>query len=214
MRAVLKEERARVMSRTAYTIIISLLAGSACLADGLEQRHPLLFGSVSHVLPKEVFKEPGTLARLINPGITEEYRFEETGDAAAVLVVTKIRPDYPKDDSLLDKVVPKNMAMQEHFGTNVVLLTAVSKKSPRVEEMVFLNAEYDQFSFPYGMGGADLTREVESLGISQMFVQEGCLVECAMHFKRKKGEKKAEFVERARAACGKWQRTVKVERSK
>jgi hypothetical protein len=188
--------------------------GVTSSAGELNQKHQLLFGTISHTLPAEIFKKPRCLARLINPGITEEYRFEENQEASAVLVITKIRKDYPKDDSLLDKVTPGNKALQRQFGEDVVWLRTAAKENPRIEEMIFLNAIYDQTSFPYGMGGENLNREVESLGISSMFVQNEMLIECAMHLKRAKAETKDAFIKRAQDLCLKWQKTIKTERKK
>lgn len=191
---------------------MSLMTGVPGFAGDLEKNHSLLFGKVSYVLPEEVFTKPRSIARLINPGITEEYRYEDTGNASAVIVITKIREDYPKDDSLLDKIVPKNKAMQRQFGEDVVLLRTVSNEGSRIEELVFLNAQYDQTSFPYGIGGSDLHREVDSLGISMLFVEDELLIECAMHVRKKAQETRDVFIERARTLCSKWQKTVKAEK--
>ena len=98
----------------------------SCIAGNLEQRHDLMFGKVTHELPSELFMEPRTIANLQTPGITEDYRFEETEKGSAVIVITKIRPDYPKDDSLLDKIKPKNEGMKKHFGGDVVLLRTIN----------------------------------------------------------------------------------------
>lgn len=188
--------------------------GITFLANDLNKEHKFLFGKISHTLPSEIFKSPRSIARLINPGITEEYRFEENENASVVLVITKIRKDYPKDDSLLDKVTPSNKAMQNQFGKDVVLLRTASKEKPRIEEMIFLNAEYDHTSFPYGMGATNPNRELECLGISIMFVQNELLVECAMHLKKAKQETKEAFIKRAQDLCLKWQKTIKSENTK
>jgi hypothetical protein len=188
------------------------IIGATCTANELKKEHQMLFGKISHNLPSVIFKKPRTIATLINPGITEEYRFEEAGNAALVLVVTKIRQDYPKDDSLLDKVKPKHQSMQKYFGDDIVLLRNVSKEKPRIDEMIFLNAEYDQKYFPYGMGGKNLKGKVKSLGISHFFVKDGLFIECSMYLEKNKKESKEEFIKRAKTLCGKWQKTIKVKK--
>lgn len=188
-----------------------LIIGTDCIADELQKKHEFSFGKVYHTLPSEVFKHVRTIARTITPAITQEYRFEETGDASAVLVITKIRQDYPKDDSLLDRTISKSKNLQKHVGKKIVLLRTVSKRKPRIEELVFLNAGYGQ-SFPYGLGGSGISEDVQSIGISLTFVQNGFYIECAMHLKRKESESRKSFIKRTRKLCAKWQRTIKAKK--
>lgn len=189
-------------------------SGVSPSADERYKQHQLSFGTISHTLPGALFKKPRNMGRVINPGITEEYRFEESENASAVLIITKVRKDYPKDDSLLDNVISGNKALQRQFGEDIVWLRTASKDNPRIEELIFLNAMYDQMSFPYGMGGENLSREVECLGISSIFVQNEMLIECAMHLKRAKVETKDAFIKRAQDLCLQWQKTIKTEKAK
>jgi hypothetical protein len=211
--AIASQTRADYLA--SFKLAMAEVKGQKAIGDGLQQEHQLSFGKLSHSLPSEIFNKPRGSLRVTNPGITEEYRFEENEDASAVLVVTKIREDYPKGDQLLEKsLVPGNQAMQKQFGREVVLLRTVSREKPRIDEIIFLNAAYDANSFPYAMGGSDLKREVESLGISIAFVQNELYIECAMHLKRGKQETKEAFIKRAQDLCIKWQKSIKAVKTK
>lgn len=194
-----------------YMLVVLLVISldTICIGDDLEQSHRLSFGSISHTLPSEIFNNPHTTATVIQSGITEECRFEEGDRHSAVLVVTKIRKDYPKDDSLLDKVLPRYESIQQHFGKDVVLLRSTMNQKQRVEELIFLNAAYEK-TYPYGLGGQDLSGPVRHLGISLFFVQDGLFFECALHLKRAEGESKNDFIERSQKLCHQWQRSVRV----
>ena len=197
-----------------FSLIHLLIIGALTLVYGAVKReHTLLFGEVSHLLPIHLFDKPRVIARLVNPGITEEFRFEENKEVSAVIVVTKIKKEYPKDDQLLDKIAPKQKNMQDYFGDDTVLLRAFELANRRVQEMVFLNAEYNPVSFPYGMGGRNLKRDIESLGISQSIVRDGLYIECAIYLEKKADENKNDFIDRARRICEEWTLSIEAKKS-
>jgi len=164
-------------------------------------------GKIAHRVPPEVGAEHRYSTSQPNPGITSEFRFKGKTNAA-VLVVTRIRDDYPKDDRLLDKQRPRSVATQRHFGRDIVRLRAVDADGKRFDEEVFLNCEYSDYSYPYGLGGANLRGDLRELSVQQTFVRDGRFIECSLHLKRLPSEAAEEFIARGQKACSRWAQSV------
>jgi hypothetical protein len=168
-------------------------APAAHVAGISQTRTPL--HPVSMGLPVFAVKlEPAT--REITPGYEADGR-------AGVLVFTKIREDYPQDDSVLDKVTPRHQSMQQHFGKDLVQLRGFDVNGRRIEELVTVNVAYDQF-FPYGAAIDRQKKAVESIAVSQIGVADGLLIECALFRKLPADADVETAIETLRTECQAW----------
>lgn len=143
----------------------------------------------------------------IDPLITKQLRFQAPG-SAAVLISTRIRPDLPADDSRLDDIQAKYERLMETAEKESFVMRRFQAASDDVVELVMLNANYSD-TFPLGISIDHSTPGLQTLGISQMIVREGRLIELAFHLKIKEGEDQGTLISRARSVCNTWRESVK-----
>ena len=138
--------------------------------------------------------------RETQPGITADVKFVGDNGAVAGVVTTKIRPDYPKDDSLLDRVKPRYANMARQIGKKFVLTDSKDKtdkasktkakgqkKAPRHLQFTFANEKYDEFAFPFGVATVR-SDELKTMGIHRLFVRKGYLTEVILLLPTRKNE--------------------------
>ncbi|MCP3176527.1 hypothetical protein MJO47_05375 [Desulfuromonas sp. KJ2020] len=115
---------------------------------------------------------PQISEKWVEPEITSEIRSDYPNGNASVIIITKIRDDLPKDDSILERVKNKNIPLQKMHGDKRVSITEKKSSNSKVLQVVFKEITYDEFT-PYGLG---FTKS-ESIGVSQYIVKKGFLVE-------------------------------------
>ena len=135
---------------------------------------PLTVGAPS------VGDKPKTTQSVFAPGITKEFRFVGDDGSAAVLVSTKIRPDLPKDDRIIERIKPRYEGTRDGFDEGQAELKIVGEAPNRVMEFVLLNSDYNDF-YPQVLGQRAGKEELETIGVTQIFVTNGRMVECALH---------------------------------
>ena len=125
------------------------------------------------------------------PGITSDVQFIGNNGMVACIVSTKIRADYPKDDSLLDRPKKNYLVMQEQIGEDFVLIdsadspkdttqeTETTRPSSRFLQFTVKNERYDKTVFPFGLA-MHRDDKLKSMSIHRLFVRDGYLIEAVI----------------------------------
>jgi len=117
--------------------------------------------------------------RDVRPGITSMMSAVTSNDISIAIVATKIRPDYPKDSSLLDKIKPKHAQEAKLFGADFESVDK-NKGRDRYLQYALLHEAYEPSVFPFGVTQEKLPAGKETLGVHREFVRSGHLVEIAI----------------------------------
>jgi len=140
--------------------------------------------------------------------VTKLFRFEfESGDIA-VLVSTKIRDDWPKDDSTLLRIEPRFKQTQEQFGADLCDVRLVGKAPQRMLGVSLVNPADSPF-FPMSLGSSR-SDTLNAVAVSHLFVKSGRVVECAIMGKNFGGEERDALVSRVSALVTQWRQSLKV----
>lgn len=150
--------------------------------------------------------------RELAPKLTKELRFVSKAGPAAVLVSTRIRPDLPKDDRVLERIEPRyNKNFKQQHGDEVVL--EFRGKSPdRMLEFALAGGEYQE-AFPFVVGGEIGKHDPpKSVTISQFFVTNDRMFEAAIYLPNDDKASRADLFARARKACDEWRSHILVKK--
>ena len=121
---------------------------------------------------------PKITEKWVEPEITSEIRSDFPNGNAAVLVITKIRDDLPKNDSVLERVKNRISVLQKTYGEEKVKITEKAENNSKILQVNYRDIVYDEYT-PYGIG---FTKS-DSIGISQYLVRRGYLVELFVFLK-------------------------------
>lgn len=168
-------------------------------------------GMVSHVLPPE-FAAHKTRVLDPNPGITRQFVYETADGLAAVLIVTKIRAELPKDDSLLDKSKADNEALLKAKGAELVALRDGELAGRRFTAMSALNWDYGP-SFPHAinLGAAPAGDRPAAAGDTAVFVRDGFFIEAALHRRSDGKLPRADLLAGLQDLSRRWLESVRVQ---
>lgn len=124
--------------------------------------------------------------RETTPGITTLVKFVGDNKVVAAIVATKIRPDYPKDDSLLNRVRPRYANMGKTYGDSFSFVDtkdlenkSTNNRNRRYLQFMLQDESYTDFGFPFVISH-EPNKETKSLGIHRLFVRNGYFYEVAM----------------------------------
>ena len=149
--------------------------------------------------------------RELAPKLTKELRFVSKSGSAAVLVATRIRPELPKDDRVLERVEPKYRNFKGEHGDGEVVLEFRGKSPHRTLEFAVANGEYQE-AFPYVVGGEISAADPpKSVTISQFFVSHERMFEAAIYLPNSEKASRAELLARARQVCDDWRSKIVVK---
>jgi len=150
--------------------------------------------------------------RELAPKLTKELRFVSKGGPAAVLVSTRIRPDLPHDDRVLERLEPKYRNFKEEHGEDDVVLEFRGKSPTRTLEFALAGGEYGE-AFPYVVGGEiGLADPPKSVTISQFFVTKDRMFEVALFLPNSEKSSRADLLAHARKLCDDWRSHIVVKR--
>lgn len=150
--------------------------------------------------------------REVAPKLIKELRFTSKEGPAAVLVSTRIRPDLPKDDRVLERIEPKYQSFKQEHDAGEVVVEFRGEKPGRILEFAVAGGEYQE-SFPYVVGGhIGLHDPPKSITISQFFVTSDRLFEVALYLPNEDKSARDELFKRARKACDEWRASIAVKR--
>jgi hypothetical protein len=150
--------------------------------------------------------------RELAPKLTKELRFVSKAGPAAVLVSTRIRPDLPHDDRVLERLEPKYRNFKVEHGEDDVVLEFRGKSPTRTLEFALAGGEYGE-AFPYVVGGEiGVADPPKSVTISQFFVTNDRMFEVAIFLPNSEKTSKADLLSHARKLCDDWRSHIVVKR--
>ena len=124
-----------------------------------------------------------------NPGITSVATIESDNAIGLAIVATKIRADYPKDDSLLDKHVPRMAVGKQIFGEDFDLYDN-KENGRRFLQFTLVNESREAPTFPISRERKNDAKGTEAMGIHRFFVRSGYLIEVAVVVENADGRSK------------------------
>lgn len=142
----------------------------------------------------------------IDPLITKQFRFEGN-TANAVLISIRVKPDLPADDSLLTYIQAKNNLMMKAASKEHFIKRRFQTDLGDVIELIILNNRYDE-TFPIGISVDQNATTLQAVGISQVLVRAGRLIELAIYISKQGGEDRDAMITRARATCDAWRNSL------
>lgn len=149
--------------------------------------------------------------RELAPKLTKELRFVSKAGPAAVLVSTRIRPDLPHDDRVLERLEPKYRNFKVEHGEDDVVLEFRGKSPTRMLEFALAGGEYGE-AFPYVIGGEiGVADPPKSVTISQFFVTNDRMFEVALFLPNSEKSSKADLLIYARKLCDDWRSHIVVK---
>lgn len=198
---------------------VVLVVGCCCLAvsaqENQDKKHVVMFddplGQVEVGMPP-MGGEFDQTERELAPKVTKELRFVSKAGPAAVLVSTRIRPDIPHDDRVLDRLEPKYRNFKAEHGQQDVVLEFRGKSPTRTLEFALAGGEYGE-AFPYVVGGKiGAADPPESVTISQFFVTNDRMFEVALFLPNSEKSSRADLLTHARKLCDDWRSHIVVKK--
>lgn len=113
------------------------------------------------------------------PGITSLMTAECDNGLIIAIVSTKIRADYPQDDTLLTRQKPQVEAGAQIFGADYEISDR-EVDGRRLLDYTLLHESFDPTVFPFGSGQEKNPAGKETIGIHRMFVRSGHFFEVAI----------------------------------
>jgi hypothetical protein len=198
---------------------VVLVVGCCCLAvsaqENQDKKQVVTFddslGQVEVGMPP-MGGEFDQTERELAPKVTKELRFVSKAGPAAVLVSTRIRPDIPHDDRVLDRLEPKYRNFKVEHGEDDVVLAFRGKSPDRTLEFALAGGEYGE-AFPYVVGGKiGAADPPESVTISQFFVSNDRMFEVALFLPNSEKSSRADLLTHARKLCDDWRSHIVVKK--
>jgi hypothetical protein len=192
-----------------------LVLGVACLAVAADEKKVVMFddplGQVEVGMPP-MGGEFDQSERELAPKLTKELRFVCKDGPAAVLVSTRIRPDLPHDDRVLERLEPKYRNFKDEHGADDVVLDFRGKSPKRTLEFALAGGEYVE-AFPYVVGGEiGIADPPKSVTISQFFVDHDRMFEVAIFLPNSEKSSRADLLAHARKVCDDWRSHIVVKK--
>jgi hypothetical protein len=201
----------RPHSTLGLCLALLLAAASLIRAEDvakIEFKDPL---GVVEFAPPPLGNELQSKERELAPRLSKELRFTTEEGPAAVFVSTRVRPDLPKDDRLLERLEPKYQGFRKEHGMDDVVVEFRGKSPHRTLEFAVAGGEYQEM-FPYVVGGhIGVENPPKSITISQFYVDSGRLFEMALFLPNADKVNRKDLFARARAACDQWRSSVAVK---
>jgi hypothetical protein len=191
-----------------------VILGLICLAATAEEKSVTFDDSLGQV---EVGMPPigddlEQSQRELAPKLTKELRFVSKSGSAAVLVSTRIRPDLPKDDRVLERIEPRYKNFKVQHGDEDVVLEFRGKSPHRTLEFALAGGDYQE-AFPFVVGGEIGKHDPpKSVTISQFFVTHDRMFEAAIYLPNDGKASRAELLAKARKACDEWRSHILVKK--
>jgi hypothetical protein len=187
----------------------------SCLAVFADEKQVVMFddplGQVEVGMPP-MGGEFDQSQREVAPKLIKELRFVSKAGPAAVLVSTRIRPDLPHDDRVLERLEPKYKNFQAEHGADDVVLEFRGKSPTRTLEFALAGGEYGD-AFPYVVGGEiGIADPPKSVTISQFFVAHDRMFEVALFLPNSEKSSRADLLAHARKVCDDWRSQIVVKR--
>lgn len=113
------------------------------------------------------------------PGITSVMTAECDNGLNVAVVATRIRADYPKDDSLLTRQKPRIESGAGIFGDDYEWSDR-EEDGRRLLERTLLHESYDPAIFPLGVGQKKNEPGKETIGVHRVLVRSGYFYEVAI----------------------------------
>jgi hypothetical protein len=149
--------------------------------------------------------------REVAPKLIKELRFVSKAGPAAVLISTRIRPDLPHDDRVLERLEPKYQNFKSEHGADDVVLEFRGKSPGRTLEFALAGGEYGE-AFPYVVGGEiGVADPPKSVTISQFFVTNDRMFEVAIFLPNSEKSSRADLLAHARKVCDDWRSHIVVK---
>jgi len=192
-------------------VVLSL----ACLAAAADEKNTVVFddplGQVEVGMPP-IGDDLEQSQRELAPKLTKELRFVSKAGPAAVLISTRIRPDLPKDDRVLERIEPRYKNFKVQHGEDDVVLEFRGKSPDRTLEFALVGGEYQE-AFPFVVGGEIGKHDPpKSVTISQFFVTNDRMFEAALYLPNDDKVSRADLLAKARKACDDWRSHIAVKR--
>jgi hypothetical protein len=195
--------------------VLVIVAGCALAVSAEEKKQVVMFddplGQVEVGMPP-MGGEFDQSERELAPKLTKELRFVSKAGPAAVLVSTRIRPDLPHDDRVLERLEPKYRNFKEEHGEDDVVLEFRGKSPTRTLEFALAGGEYGE-AFPYVVGGEiGVADPPKSVTISQFFVTKDRMFEVALFLPNSEKSSRADLLAHARKLCDDWRSHIVVKK--
>jgi len=117
--------------------------------------------------------------KVTRPNITTVVHLEGDDQLKGAIVYTKIRPDYPQGDKLLDTQKPRFEAMQNAIGDNFKLIDSKNEDG-RFLRYTFNGESYDKTVFPFGVTRYQGNGPPTTIGGHHFIVRNGYFFEIAV----------------------------------
>ena len=117
--------------------------------------------------------------KVVRPNITTVVYLEGDHKLQGAIVHTKIRPDYPQGDELLDTQKPRFEAMQRALG-DAFKLEDSRNDSGRYLAYTFNGETYEKAAFPFGVTRDQSGDSPKTIGGHHFFVRNGYFFEIAV----------------------------------
>jgi hypothetical protein len=194
---------------------VLLVVACCCVSAAAQETKTVMFedplGQVEVAMPP-MGGEYDQSERELAPKLTKELRFVSKAGPAAVLVSTRIRPDLPHDDRVLERLEPKYRNFKVEHGEDDVVLEFRGKSPTRMLEFALAGGEYGE-AFPYVIGGEiGVADPPKSVTISQFFVANDRMFEVAIFLPNSDKTSKADLLSHARKLCDDWRSHIVVKR--
>jgi len=198
-----------VSARVLALVCLACAAATAQEPGAVQFEDPL--GQVEVGMPP-IGEELDQTERELAPKLTKEIRFVSKEGPVAVLVSTRIRPDLPKDDRVLERVEPKYRNFQAEHKRGEVIVEYRGKSPHRTLEFAVAGGEYQE-AFPYVVGGhIGIDDPPKSVTISQFFVTRDRMFEVALYLPNDEKSPRDDLFKRARKLCDQWREKIVVKR--